>query len=241
MSKSFRWRYPAKVDTKSTCRGRILQRTPQGLLTKTHNRFKGPSRTDGRRVDCPCMKFNIFLRRENFSFRASRRREAGATAVEYSLLVGLIAVGSITSTVFLKTQMASAFTKAGDVLEGAVGGSTSSASSKSTEEDPVCVVTYGRDWEMGGSFGAFVHVENLGGPVKEWNLTWSLQKGETLVGAYSAKIKVDGTAMSAYPEEWNALSLATGETVKFGYGIDNSVKPITPSDFALNGAPCLTK
>lgn len=187
------------------------------------------------------MKFNIFSRSEYVESPASQRRECGATAVEYSLLVGLIAIGAITSTVFLKTQMASAFTKAGDVLEGAVGGSSSGSSSKSAAEEPTCVVTYGRDWEMGGSFGAFVYVDNLGGPIKDWNLTWSLQKGETLVGAYSAKIKVDGTAMSAYPEEWNASSLEKGETVKFGYGIDNSVKPTTPSDFALNGAPCVTK
>ncbi len=158
------------------------------------------------------------------------RREFGATSVEYALLIGLVAVGTITSTVFLKTQMASAFTKVGNALGSAAGGGTTVAA-------PTCEVAYTRDWQMYQSFGASVHVKNLGGPVSPWTMTWSLQAGETFVSGYSAQFVKTGTSMTATPEPWNQVSLSTDGVAYFGYGIDNSTSPTTPQ-FFLNGKPC---
>lgn len=41
--------------------------------------------------------------------RKAEIQERGATAVEYALMVGLIAVGIITAVVFLKNKVASTF------------------------------------------------------------------------------------------------------------------------------------
>jgi Flp pilus assembly pilin Flp len=169
------------------------------------------------------------MRRNPFrkpSTQARDSREFGATAVEYALLIGLVAIGTITSTVFLKTQMASAFNKVGNAL-GSAG----------AVAPPTCEVSYVRDWQMYQSFGASVHVKNLGGPVSPWTMTWTLQAGETFVGGYSAQIVQNGTSMTATPEPWNQVSLSTDGVAYFGYGIDNSTSPTTPQ-FFLNGKPC---
>ena len=42
--------------------------------------------------------------------------ERGATAVEYALMVGLIAVGIITAVVALKTKVATTFQKVGNAV-----------------------------------------------------------------------------------------------------------------------------
>ena len=47
--------------------------------------------------------------------------ESGASAVEYGLLVGIIAVGLIVSMGTLKTAIVGAFTRAGTSLDGATG------------------------------------------------------------------------------------------------------------------------
>ncbi len=48
--------------------------------------------------------------------RRSELEERGATAVEYALMVGLIAIGIITSVVFLKNKVATTFNKVGNTM-----------------------------------------------------------------------------------------------------------------------------
>jgi Flp pilus assembly pilin Flp len=43
-------------------------------------------------------------------------QEEGATAVEYALMVGLIAIGIITSVVFLKNKVATTFNRVGNTM-----------------------------------------------------------------------------------------------------------------------------
>jgi pilus assembly protein Flp/PilA len=48
--------------------------------------------------------------------RKAEIQERGATAVEYALMVGLIAVGIITAVVFLKNKVASTFNTVANTL-----------------------------------------------------------------------------------------------------------------------------
>jgi pilus assembly protein Flp/PilA len=48
--------------------------------------------------------------------RRAEIEERGATAVEYALMVGLIAIGIITSVVFLKDKVATTFNKVGNTM-----------------------------------------------------------------------------------------------------------------------------
>ena len=48
--------------------------------------------------------------------RKAEIQERGATAVEYALMVGLIAVGIITADVFLKNKVASTFNTVANTL-----------------------------------------------------------------------------------------------------------------------------
>lgn len=53
------------------------------------------------------------------SFIVARKtliEERGATAVEYALMVGLIAVGIITAVVFLKDKVATTFNTVGNTI-----------------------------------------------------------------------------------------------------------------------------
>jgi pilus assembly protein Flp/PilA len=52
-----------------------------------------------------------------------KREQKGATAVEYGLMVGLIAVGIITAVLLLRTQLSALFTSiAGSLGTAAAGG-----------------------------------------------------------------------------------------------------------------------
>ena len=54
------------------------------------------------------------------------REEKGATAVEYGLMVGLIAVGIITAVLFLKDSLSELFTTIGEELGGTPAATTGS-------------------------------------------------------------------------------------------------------------------
>jgi pilus assembly protein Flp/PilA len=54
------------------------------------------------------------------------REEKGATAVEYGLMVGLIAVGIITAVLFLKDSLSDLFTTIGEELGGSPAATTGS-------------------------------------------------------------------------------------------------------------------
>ena len=54
------------------------------------------------------------------------REEKGATAVEYGLMVGLIAVGIITAVLFLKDSLSELFNTIGEELGGAPAATTGS-------------------------------------------------------------------------------------------------------------------
>jgi len=54
------------------------------------------------------------------------REEKGATAVEYGLMVGLIAVGIITAVLFLKDSLSELFNTIGEELGGSPAATTGS-------------------------------------------------------------------------------------------------------------------
>jgi pilus assembly protein Flp/PilA len=54
------------------------------------------------------------------------REEKGATAVEYGLMVGLIAVGIITAVLFLKDSLSELFNTIGEELGGTPAATTGS-------------------------------------------------------------------------------------------------------------------
>ena len=58
------------------------------------------------------------------SLRAFVKREDGASAIEYALIAGLIAVGIIGAATFLGEEVADLFTAIGTRLTGAAAGTT---------------------------------------------------------------------------------------------------------------------
>ena len=54
----------------------------------------------------------------SFAEERLKREEKGATAVEYGLMVGLIAVGIITAVLFLKDSLSDLFNTIGEELGG---------------------------------------------------------------------------------------------------------------------------
>jgi len=64
----------------------------------------------------------------SFAEERLKREEKGATAVEYGLMVGLIAVGIITAVLLLRTQLSALFTSiAGSLGTAAAGGGAPAA------------------------------------------------------------------------------------------------------------------
>ena len=57
-----------------------------------------------------------FMRTMLLGLDAKRKSETGATAVEYGLMVALIAIGIITAVVFLQGELCSLFNKVGSSL-----------------------------------------------------------------------------------------------------------------------------
>lgn len=52
-----------------------------------------------------------------FSERFDNRKDRGATAVEYGLMVGLIAIAIIAAVILLRTQLQELFTRAATALQ----------------------------------------------------------------------------------------------------------------------------
>ncbi|MGR6963445.1 Flp family type IVb pilin [Geodermatophilus sp. URMC 61] len=63
----------------------------------------------------------------SFAEERLKREEKGATAVEYGLMVGLIAVGIITAVILLRTQLSALFTSIAGSLGTAAGGGAPAA------------------------------------------------------------------------------------------------------------------
>lgn len=58
------------------------------------------------------------------TLRSFIKREDGASAIEYALIAGLIAVGIIGAATFLGTEVSDLFTAIGERLTGAAEGTT---------------------------------------------------------------------------------------------------------------------
>jgi pilus assembly protein Flp/PilA len=57
-----------------------------------------------------------FVRTVLMGLDAKRKSEAGATAVEYGLMVALIAIGIVTAVVFLEDSLSGLFNQVGSSL-----------------------------------------------------------------------------------------------------------------------------
>src|ERR1043165_4142081 len=79
-----------------------------------------------------------------------------------------------------------------------------------------CRVQYKITSSWPGGFGAEVAVDNLGGPVSSWQLTWSFTAGQAITQLWNGSYTQTGAAVTVRNATWNG-SLATGAQVTVGF------------------------
>lgn len=105
-----------------------------------------------------------------------------------------------------------------------------------TQPAGACLVSWTVNQWTGG-FTAEVRITNRGPALTGWTLTWTFGADQRVTNAWNAQVSQSGAQVTARNVAYNG-SIPQGGTVSFGlqatYGTGNP----TPTDFALNGAPC---
>lgn len=103
--------------------------------------------------------------------------------------------------------------------------------------DTGCRVDYvvGSQWP--GGFGAEVRVTNLGSPVSSWQVAWTFAGNERISQLWNGSHTQSGAQVSVTNTSWNG-SVATNDTVSFGFNATTSTTPSTPAAFTFNGVTC---
>jgi non-reducing end alpha-L-arabinofuranosidase len=119
------------------------------------------------------------------------------------------------------------------VVVGAYG----AVSAGSAQAATGCQVNYAISSSWPGGFGADVTIDNLGGAVSSWQLTWSFGAGQTIQQLWNGTYTQSGAQVTVTNVSYNG-SIPTGGTTSFGLnGSWNGSNPV-PTSFALNGVTC---
>ncbi|MFY1636323.1 PQQ-dependent sugar dehydrogenase [Solwaraspora sp. WMMB335] len=109
------------------------------------------------------------------------------------------------------------------------------------EPEPDCQVGYLVNSDWGAGFTTAVTVTNTGTePIDGWSLAWSFVGAQQIAVAWNAVAVQDGASVTATNAAWNAM-IPPGGTVEFGFlgSSDGSGAGPAPTEFTLNGLPCL--
>jgi hypothetical protein len=100
-----------------------------------------------------------------------------------------------------------------------------------------CSVNYAVSSQWQGGFGGNVSITNLGDPLTSWTLTWSFSAGQTVTQAWNVSMTQSGSAVTARNASYNG-SVATNDTVSFGFNGSWTGSNPAPTSFAVNGVTC---
>ncbi|WP_199442652.1 glycoside hydrolase family 48 protein [Umezawaea beigongshangensis] len=102
-----------------------------------------------------------------------------------------------------------------------------------------CSVDYSVTREWGTGFGATVAVRNQGDAVANWNLSWTFPDGQRVDQGWNGTFSQSGSRVTVAAPNW-ATSLPVGGRVEVGFnGVKTGANNRPPTDFAVNGTPCL--
>ncbi len=98
-------------------------------------------------------------------------------------------------------------------------------------------IEFGNVWE--GGFGGNVIMENVGPvTINDWTLTWTQPDGMTINQVSEASYEVSGDTFIVTPPSWGGNTIiARDRELSFGFG--GLGEALTPTDFAINGIPCV--
>ena len=100
-----------------------------------------------------------------------------------------------------------------------------------------CNIAYSIVNQWSSGFQADVQLTNAGPALAGWALTWTFPTGQVLTQLWDGLATQSGAAVAVNNAAYNA-DLGTGNTVAIGFNASLSGTNTTPTDFALNGAPC---
>jgi Cellulose binding domain/Glycosyl hydrolase family 12 len=104
-----------------------------------------------------------------------------------------------------------------------------------------CRVSYTITDSWRGGFTTSVSVENLGSPIKDWTLAFSLPGDQTVTQRWNAVYSQSARNVTATNSSYNA-SLRTNQSTQFGFNVayTTGTFPSYPSSFTLDATPCTT-
>jgi hypothetical protein len=118
---------------------------------------------------------------------------------------------------------------------------TSTPWSSSTPVSGVCLVSYviENDWGTGATVS--ITIKNNGyAAINGWRLTWSFSGNQKITNIWNATYTQNGNMITAANQSYNS-SIPAGGSVNFGFNLSYSGSNAKPTDFTLNGTPCLVQ
>ncbi|GAA0965118.1 hypothetical protein GCM10009555_003900 [Acrocarpospora macrocephala] len=100
-----------------------------------------------------------------------------------------------------------------------------------------CQVTFTKTWEGGNGFGAQVRLQNLGDPVSNWRITYTVAAGQSLQNGWEGTWSQSGSNITIDAPSY-APNLAANAVVQPGANFTFSSSSTNPTAFSLNGTPC---
>ena len=121
----------------------------------------------------------------------------------------------------------------------ATTGAAALALAQPAEAADGCRVSYAISGTWRGGFTANVSVTNLGSPITNWTLAFTLPGDETVSQRWNAAFSQSGRSVTATNSSYNA-GLRTNQTTEIGFNGAYSSGPFpgNPSSFTLNAIPC---
>lgn len=101
-----------------------------------------------------------------------------------------------------------------------------------------CTVRYAIEARSTSRYLVTVTLANAGtAPIADWQLRWSLPRGERVTRAWNAAVEVDGVGRTVAEDAGFDRRIAPGAAVRFGFTVGPS-RPTVRSPFDLGGVRC---
>ncbi|MGW3032526.1 glycoside hydrolase family 6 protein [Streptomyces sp. NPDC001178] len=123
------------------------------------------------------------------------------------------------------------------LVAGTAGAATAVVPGDVSAASVPCTVEYKVQNDWGSGFTAAVTVTNNSAAKSSWAVKWSYAGNQKITNFWNSKISQSGAAVTAANESYNA-TLATGDSVSFGFQGTYSGSNAVPATFTLDGVTC---